>query len=268
MARHYATGLQTLGEALPAHPARYSGRRLLTALVQCPPFSWGLRDPVRRAAFLLVTRYILRDRDVKLRLYPGLAPMLVVPVVMLLPDRGGHAMGTFGVALAGSYLGMIPLFALNLLQYSQQWQASDVFRVAPIAGPARLCAGARQSVSCFITIPFALAFGLIVWLLHGDLSSLYLLAPGLIALPIFTLYSHLAGQGVPLSVASEEARSAGRGLKFMLVMFVSFGLSAAAWWSWSVGWFRWFLLAEVAVVAILYAVMRASLASTRWSPAE
>src|SRR5262249_56947159 len=82
LAADYETGLRTLGEAVP-QPQRRSRRRWLRTLVEQPPLRWCLRDPVARASFLLVISYLFRDRDVKLRIYPALAPLLVVPIVFL-----------------------------------------------------------------------------------------------------------------------------------------------------------------------------------------
>jgi hypothetical protein len=156
-----------------------------------------------------------------------------------------------------------------LLQYSQQWQAADIFRAAPISGPAPLCHGARRAVLCLLALPMLLLVGLIVWLLlRDDLSQLLLLLPGIVALPVFALVPSLGGHGVPLSLPTDAAKSAGRGLNMILVMFIAFALAGLASWSWSHGWFWWLVLAETAVAAGLYAVMRVSIASARWSSAE
>ncbi|MEP6671943.1 MAG: hypothetical protein ABJF10_22465 [Chthoniobacter sp.] len=269
MARHYETGLQMLGEANAAPRASGGQRRWLDALVHTPPFRWWLRQPINRASFLLTTSYLLRDRDVKLRVYPAIAPMLVMPFLFLLPGRH-EAVGisSFGIAFAGGYLGMAPLFALNLLQYSQQWQAADIFHFAPMPGPAPLCAGARQAVTCFLTVPLVLGFTLIVVCLHRETTNLFLMLPGLMTLPIFTLIPHLGGRAVPFSKAGEEAKSARRGLDLFIVMIISVGLSFLSTRAWDDGWFRSLLLGEAAVATIAYVLMRRSLASMRWPSAE
>jgi len=265
MARHYETGLQMLGETAATRPAHGGRRRLTAILVQAPPLSWWLRNPVHRASFLLVASYLVRDRDVKLRVYPGMAPMLIMPVVMLLQGRRGAGFGDFGVAIAGAYLGIIPMMGVSLLQYSQQWAAADVFRVAPLPGPAAICAGARRAVTCFLTIPLVLAYIVITVLLCSDKSALALLLPGLIVLPVYTLIPHLDGAAVPLSQPSEEARSAGRGLLFIVAMFAAMIIGGLAAGARALGWFHWFLLGELALVAAIYIPMRISLQSVRWS---
>jgi hypothetical protein len=264
LARHYELGLQMLGETSAAKPGRKARRRWLGALVEAPPLCWWLRDPIERASFFLTLSYLVRDRDVKLRVYPGLAPMLIMPAVMLMQEHQRNGFGGFGIASAGAYLGIVPMLAVSLLQYSQQWQAADVFRVAPIVGPARICAGVRQAVTFFLTLPLLAAFVVVAWLLRGNAASLWLLLPGMIALPVYTLIPHVGGRAVPLSVAGDEARSAGRGLSMILVMLISTVLGGAALWTWHVGWFRWFLAGEAIVVAAIYFPMRRSLLSTRW----
>jgi hypothetical protein len=271
MANHYETGMQLLSETTSTVPAsQLPSRRWLDALVHFPLFSWWLRNPLRRAAFVLVASYLVRDRDVKLRVYPGLAPLLVMPIAFMMPMRHQTAdpFNGFGVAFCGAYMGMIPLFALSLLQYSQQWQASDVFRTAPIPGPALLCAGARQAVTCFITVPLMLFFTAVVCFLRHTTDDLALLLPGLIALPAFTLAPHLGGKAIPFSKAGEEARSARRGLDLFGVILVSISLALVATWARVTDWFHWFLLLEIAVVVVVYTLMRVSLNRTPWPSME
>lgn len=275
MAHHYEEGLQNLGEAsvpasAPAAREVSSPRRSwVDRALRLPFLRWWLRDPVARASFRLTSAYLLRDRETKLRIYPGLAPMMIMPLVILLQDRGtGGAASGFGVAFAGGYVGLVALLGLNLLQFSQHWQASDLFRVAPVAGPAEICDGARRAVLCFLALPTLAAFGLIALCFQKGSVNLPLLIPGIIALPIYALYPHLGGRSVPFSVPGEEAKSASRGLQMMGVMLISMAISGLAVWSWSTGWFQWLVLGEIGVGVGLYLAMRRSLAGVRWASAE
>jgi ABC-2 type transport system permease protein len=268
LARDYATGLQTLGEVSTLRPKQRARRRWLNRAVAIPPLCWWLRDSVSRAAFLLTAAYLLRDRDVKLRVYPGLAPMLVMPIFMLMADRGRAGAGGFGVAFTGTFLSIVPVLGLTLVQYSQQWQAADLFRVAPMVGPAPLCHGARRAVLCLLTFPLLLVLGVIVWAVGSQMSNLALLLPGIIALPVYALIPNLGGKGVPLSLPIEEAKSAGRGLAMVGVMLVSGIIAGLAAWAWSGGWFAWLLLVELIIVSVLYVSLRALISAARWSPLE
>ncbi len=119
-------------------------------------------------------------------------------------------MGDFSVAFSGAYLGLIPLLALTMLKYSQQWQASDIFRAAPVLGPAEICHGARRAVLCFLVFPMLTIIGTVILLVHGPGRELLLLLPGLIALPVYALVPGLLGKAIPLSAPIEEGKSAGR----------------------------------------------------------
>lgn len=270
LARDYETGLQALNETVSTRVKKHNHRRWLDRLVNVPPLSWWLRDPVARASFLLTAAYLIRDRDVKLRVYPGIAPILIIPFVFLLQNNhhaGSNDMG-FGVPFSGLYLGMVPLLGLQMLQYSQQWQAADIFRAAPMAGPAQLCHGARRAVLCLLALPMLLLVALIVWLLRGDLTPLILFLPGLIALPVFALVPSIGGKAVPLSQPTDAAKSAGRGLNMILVMLLTFGLAMVSSLAWTQGWFWWLVAGEAAVAVVLYATMRFALAKVRWPSTE
>jgi len=263
LAHDYEAGLQALNQTVRKQKKR--GRRWVDWMVNVPPFRWWMRDPVSRTSFLLITAYLVRDRDVKLRVYPGIAPMLILPFIFLFQRSG---MGNFGVAFSGAYLGMIPLFGLNILKYSQQWQASDIFRMAPVCGPAGVCNGARRAVLLFLTIPMLFAMTAVVALLYGLNSHIFLLLPGILALPVYSLVPALLGKAVPLSSPIEEGKSAGRGLNMIGVMVISTALSGVALLSWSQGWFWELLLAEAPIVIGLYVGMRFALEKVRWQSAE
>ncbi len=270
LAGGYEHGLQAIGETVSRRKPRRAGHRWLDLLVHTPPLSWFLREPVTRASFLLTLACLVRDRDVKLRVYPGIAPMMVMPFIFLFqPDHhGGGFFGNFGVGFASVYLGILPMLGMSMLQYSQQWAASDIFRAAPMAGPKPLCDGARLAVMCVLALPALIVFAVIVGLAHGFGSELLLLLPGVISLPVYGLVPCLGGSGVPLSLPTEEAKSASRGLMMLPVMLISMAVAGIALWAWQTGWFWWFILVETALVAVIYTGMRASLANAKWEPME
>jgi hypothetical protein len=275
LARDYQAGLQTLGETTSKVVKGKAGRRWIDKLVKTPPLSWWLRDSVERASFLLTAAYLMRDRDVKLRVYPGLAPMLVMPFIFLLQEShspplasGGFSMKGYGVAFAGAYLGLIPYLGLKMLRYSQQWQAADLFRFAPVPGPVALCHGARRAVLCFLTFPLMLVFAALCYLLERGSSSLALLIPGLLALPIYALAGCLGGKAVPLSLPTEEGKAAGRGLGMIVVMMISAAVGLTAVAAWSMGWFKWLLIGETIAVIGVYTLIRTTMGGAKWDSME
>jgi ABC-2 type transport system permease protein len=269
LAASYESGLQTLGETV-SQRRQAPSRRWIDALLDRPPLRWWLHDPVVRASFLLTTAYLVRDRDVKLRVYPSLAPFLILPVLFLVGrgEREGLALSGFEIAFAGGYLGLVPLLGVSMLRYSQRWQAADVFHCAPIAGPAPLCHGTRRAVLCWLTLPLVATFAVLSWLLAGDSAILLLLLPGMIALPTFSLVPCLGGAAIPLSQPSDEAKSAGRGLTMIAAVMVSMAISGLATMAWWAGWFWWLVIVESIVAVGLNRVMVRSIAALRWSSLE
>jgi ABC-2 type transport system permease protein len=264
LAADYEAGVQSIGETI-SRPRGRSKRRWADVLVNAPPLRWLLRTPVSRAAFLLTAAYLFRDRDAKLRIYPGLAPMLIMPVIFSLRSGGTT---NFGLAFAAGYIAMAPLFAIELLQYSQQWQAADVFRFAPLTGPAELCHGARWAAIFILALPLMLAAALVMVLLQHSLLGLALVLPGLIAMPLVSVIPAAMKRGIPFSVPNEESKSAGRGLRMFAVVVPALLLSAVVMWSWMSGWFRWLILAEVIILIPLYAGLLAHVSKLIWEPIE
>ena len=271
LARDFGAGLQKMGEIVSTRPARSGRRRLFPVLVESAPLKWWLREPVAKASFLLTAAYLVRDRDVKLRVYPSLAPILIMPILMLfqnssrrrdLDDQG------FGLAFAGAFMAIIPTMGIGLLRFSQQWQAADIFRAAPMAGPAPLCHGVRKAAIVLLGIPLAAGVTLVSWLMVHDANVLTLLLPGLIALPVFSLIPCLGGHAVPLSIPSEEAKSASRGLSLMGMMFGSMILSGLAMAAKHFGFFWWMILAESVVAVVSYVGLRAMVETARWPSME
>jgi hypothetical protein len=268
LASDYAGGLQNLNETPPKTVrAGSSPRRYLDFLVNTPPLRWWLRDPVERASFLLIAAYLWRDRDVKLRVYPGIAPMFALPLIILLPQRG-NSDDTFGfgaLAFASSYLAMAACLGLDLLRYSQHWQAADIFRCAPIPGPAKLCLGASRAAMVFLAGPAIIVFALIAILFVPHLPDLLVILPAAIALPVVTIGSCVFDPVIPLSHAPETSGAANRFLVAMFSLLVAGGLTGLTYWSWKTGWFVWFLIGETLICVFLYSIFRRGLVKARWS---
>ena len=266
LAQDYARGLQLLGESRTLAKRKGATRRWFGAMVEAPPMRWWLRDSVTRASFLLTAAYLVRDRDVMLRVYPSVAPLLFMPMLFIFrPGPGGNS---FGLAFAGLVLSIVPLTTLSVVRYSQQWQAADVFRTAPMPGPARLCDGARRAVLLVFTVPLIVLFGIVLLLIETPAADFVLLLPGLIPLPVYALVPCLDGNAVPFSLPSEEARNAGRGLRIAGATFASFAVAGLGFWAKYGGWFWWLVLVETVVVAGIYFYMRANVAAARWPPLE
>ena len=276
LAKDYEVGLQSLNETVSDRKQKTGRRRWIEVLIGLPPFNWWLREPVSRASFLLTAAYLTRDRDTKLRLYPSIAPMLTMPFMMLLQNHhhGGEAavdsiFAGLGLALTGAMIGLVPLQGIMLIQYSQQWQAADIFHLAPLHGPAELCHGARRAVLCFLTFPLMVVLAVILWFLLPDHSQLLLLLPAIIILPVIALIPILSAAAAPLSRPTEDAKNASTGCFITAgAMTVSGVMSILSMVSWHFGWFWYYVAAELVVALVVYAVLRSYIASNRWLSLE
>ena len=267
LANDYQSGLQTISESVtPRAPRRR--RRLIDGLVNAPPLTWWLRDSVSRASFRLIAAYLGRDRDVKLRVYPGIAPMLALPVMVLLPAFSGERNGLGGgTAFAGVYLLLVPQMALEMMVVSQHWQAADVFRLAPVPGPAAITHGMRRAVLFFLAFPTILIYAALI-LSFGSPSDLVMLLPGIIALPVFAMIPCLSGRLIPLSQPPNVYKATTR-IIYLVGSMVSAGVIAGlSAFARSKGWLAELLVAETLVAGAAYFTMRAAVDRSRWTSLE
>jgi hypothetical protein len=281
LASIYETGVQTLNESRTL-PKKQSQFRLGRKLGESFPLKYFLRDSVSQAGFRLVVAYLFRDRDTKLRIYPGIAPMMIMPVMMLFTSgsfssshrelvKQAGAAGSqvldgftgFSVALSGAYVCIVPLMALNMLKYSQQYRASDVFIAAPIRGPGPLIHGARVAVTAILCVPLLMVLAIFIGVTQGA-AALLLILPGAIAMPAYALVPGLFGDITPLSSPQEEAKSASNFPIMMVSLAGSFGLAGLASVTSAMGLLPYFLILEAIVSVVLCIFINAIVAKSSW----
>ncbi|MBI1756635.1 MAG: hypothetical protein HYR64_05960 [Fimbriimonas ginsengisoli] len=270
LAESYQTGLQAMSEAPAPRPERPRRLEWLNRLAAGGLVRRALKSPVERAGFILTIAYLLRDRDVKLRVYPGIAPIFAMPAIIMLNGHGGKGLAefaAFGICFAGVFVALTPTLILDLLSYTQQWRAAEVFQIAPTRGPWALQRGAQLAVIAFPCLPMLAIFGVYVGIAQGP-KNLLLLLPGVLSMPPYALMPALVGGAVPLSKPNEEAKSAGRSLKMMGAMLMAFVLAGFGSLAWYTGWFTYFLLAEAAMIALACWFADSVLRQVRWKPLD
>lgn len=263
----YGQGLMNLNESAGSVKERTRSRGVwLAAVVKLPPLSWWLRDPVERESFKLTTAYLFRDREIKLRLYPGIAPMLIMPVVMLFSGGGGGSQATMMVqGFATCFLGMISLQALMFLGCSEHWRASAFFHVAPLAHWTPLFHGARKAVLCWLSFPVLLLQTFLICGLQRSWTPLVLSVPAVLFLPAFSLLTGLAGQWLPLSKPSEDVKNTASGCLMMGLSMASAGvIGGLATWMWQAGHLGIYLVIEAVVMLGAGWLMKYLMRDTPW----
>lgn len=269
----YGLGLMGLNES--ASPAKTSTRprgRWLSALVKLPLLSWWLRDPVERQAFKLTAAYMVRDREVKLRLYPGVAPMLIMPWIMLFTGGSGRAGSEAAIMIQGfatCFLGMVPLQAMFFLGCSEHWRASGFYYSAPLPHWTPLFYGARKAVLACLTFPVLLLQTVLVCGVQRSLVPLALTLPSVPFLLTVSLITGLMGQWMPLSKPSEETKNFAAGCLLMPVSMVVAGVvGGLAAWMWKIGWFWPFLAIETVVMFAAAMLMKYLMRDLPWVPSK
>ncbi|OYW75604.1 MAG: hypothetical protein B7Z37_12600 [Verrucomicrobia bacterium 12-59-8] len=263
----YGQGLMNLNESAGTAKDRTKPRGVwLATIVKLPPLRWWLRDPVERESFKLTTAYLLRDREIKLRLYPGIAPMLIMPLVMLFSGGKG---GADGAALmqgfATCFLGMVSLQALMFLGCSEHWRAAASFYVAPLRHWTPLFHGARKAVLCWLSFPVLLLQTALLCGMQRSWTPLALSLPAVLFLPTFSLVTGLMGQWLPLSKPPEDVKNTASGCLMMGASMGAAGIiGGLSSWMWQLGHFGMFLALEALVMLGATVLMKYLMRDTPW----
>lgn len=265
----YGQGLMNLNESTGSAKESTKPRGVwLAAIVKLPPLRWWLRDPVERESFKLTTAYLFRDREIKLRLYPGIAPMLIMPLVMLFSGGRGGDGGTMMVqGFATCFLGMISLQAMLFLGCSEHWRASAFFYLTPLPHWTPLFHGARKAVLCWLSFPVLILQTILLAGLQHSWKPLALSLPAVLFLPAFSLITGLMGQWLPLSKPSEEVKNSAAGCLMMVVSMGAAGIiGGLASWMWHIGHFGIYLAVEAALMLGLTFLMKYLMRDMPWVP--
>jgi len=262
----YGQGLLALNETTSNEKSDAKPRgRWIAAMLQMPPLCWWLRDPVERQAFALTTAYSTRDRDVKLRLYPSVAPMLIMPIMMMLT---GGKLGDAALLMQSfvtCFIGIVPLQAMLILQHSAHWRAADFYRCAPLAHWLPLFHGTRKAVLALLTLPVLIIQGVAACWLQHSLAPLALTIPSLLFLPVLSLVPGLTGAWLPLSKPTEDMKNSATGCMLMAgVMIAASVVGGLASLAWSQNWYIVFLLITALVMITAHWSMTRYMRGKRW----
>jgi hypothetical protein len=265
----YGQGLMNLNESEGAAKGSTKPRgRWLAALVKLPPLSWWLRDPVERESFKLTTAYLARDREIKMRLYPGVAPLLIMPLVMLFSGgtgKGGAEAAIMMQGFATCFLGMVSMQAMLFLGCSEHWRASAFFHVAPLPHWTPLFHGSRKAVLACLSFPVLIVQTALLCGMQRSFAPLALSLPALFFLPTFSLVTGLLGQWLPLSKPSEDVKNTAAGCLMMAGAMVAAGIvGGLASWMWHLGHFGLYLTIEAVLMLAASFLMKYLMRDTPW----
>lgn len=176
-----------------------------------------LSNPAERAAFELVSIYLRRNREIKVRLYPSLAYFIFFPLIAILteglPDpfitpslRAYSLMGAVMICF-------VSLTAIEGMVFSEHFPAAYIYRVAPIRNLGDVHSGFRKAIMLWITLPgFAVLFTLYSILWRNPLHAILVLAPWIIMTPAVLMLPFLLREGLPLSRKYQKGQQTARNL--------------------------------------------------------
>ncbi len=254
LAEGYARQVAALGEAsAPEQPAPRSRPRREAPMLIGTLLGALIRDPIERGAFRLTRAYLARDRDMRMRIYPSLALVVVFPVLAILDqDRAAR----FGAIMTIFMVGTLPATAMMTFKMSPHFAAADLFRYAPLRGTAAIFHGVRKAMLFLLVLPALLVSGAILWFGTAERHGLLIALPALMAVPTLSLLDGLAGDYLPLSIAPTSGRQGAVNVGMMLFGFaclaVFAGLAALAD---AQGWFWHMVGTEVALLALVHPLL-------------
>jgi hypothetical protein len=152
------------GEARPASKAanatRYGYSQLLSRLLTSP----GLEQQ----SFLFSWKMMLRSRDFKLRVYPGIGYFLVLAILPFIRSNKGidglleslqltDSGSRFSIIVMLYISGLVVITSLQQMTFSDFFKASWIFRSTPVAVPGPIQSGAaKAAIAQFLLPAFAL----------------------------------------------------------------------------------------------------------------
>ncbi|HKQ59242.1 MAG TPA: hypothetical protein VJY35_15375, partial [Candidatus Eisenbacteria bacterium] len=212
-----------------------------------------MRDPVERGAFRLASAYLARDRDMRMRIYPSLAMVVVFPLLAIVdPGRTARYASLITVFIVGT----LPATTMMTFKMSPHYLAAELFRYAPMHGTASLFHGVRKAMLLFLVTPALVLAGTLLWLGTADPHTLRIAIPALLSIPTLSLLDGLTGDYLPLSIAPTSGRQGAIGVGIMIVGFMllaAFGGIAAV--ADAQGWFWQLVAAEVVLLSIAHPLL-------------
>jgi hypothetical protein len=235
VARDYASFVSSLAYSESASSSNLSNGRSLKPRAEARAGrAWKqmfLSNTTERAVFELVSIYLRRNREVKVRLYPSLAYFIFIPLLAVLteglPDpfvnEGFRTYPLMG-ALMICY---VALTAIEGMIFSEHYPAAYIYRVAPVAALGNIHNGFRKAVMVWVALPgFAMVFVLYSILWRNPLHAALVLLPWMLITPAVLMIPFLRREALPLSRKYQKGQQTAR--NFAVFLFCFIGLSVVA----------------------------------------
>ena len=190
-----------------------------------------LPTPAERAVFELVSIYLRRNREIKVRLYPSLAYFIFFPLLAIftegLPDPFVNR-GFGGYSLMGAVMiCFVSLTAVEGLIFSEHYPAAYIYRVAPIRNLGDVHGGFRKAIMLWVALPgfiVLIALYSIIW--GNPWHATLLLTPWIIMTPAVLMLPFLLREALPLSRKYQKGQQTARNLSIFILSMVALSFVA------------------------------------------
>ena len=155
-----------------------------------------LKNTETQAGFGLVSIYLKRDRNIKVRLFAmlGIPLAAVVPMIRVIPELMGRPFSiglAIGVSIFSLYVCVHCLSCLlSVLKFSEDWKAAWIFTTVPMASHNSFFKGAELAIIAYFIVPyFIILTGIYVFLWGPFLATVYMLPSLIGSLCYLSFYS-------------------------------------------------------------------------------
>lgn len=185
-----------------------------------------LKNTEMRAAFQLASIYLRNDRNTKVRLFGKLGVSLaaVVPVIPIIPELMGHPFSiglAIGIPIHSFCVSAYALSCLlSILRYSEDYQATWLFTIVPMASQESFFKGAKLATIAYFVVPYyIILMGIYVVLWHPFSALVYIL-PSLIGSLCYLSFCEASMVSLPFSQKPQEKKGIDDLVTFLLALTV------------------------------------------------
>jgi hypothetical protein len=128
-------------------------------------------------AFVLFSRKILtKERETKLRMYPGLVFAIGFPVIFGIMNQYGGRVQIRGNQSILLYFYMTPIFLISMLvniRYSESYRGAWIYKVAPFTKQNEMIRGVIKGFVISYILPIYICMGIIFYIVSGLIGLVY-----------------------------------------------------------------------------------------------
>ena len=196
---------------------------------------WLTKKGFERAAFVLVTDILSRDRKLKLRIYPTIGTFVILIFVFFFRLEGKHSFAETIQKLSVSNAHLMAIYFCTLIAitasfeiyYSDDYKSAWVFQSAPISKPGEIILGTIKAILWRFYVPLYAATSIFVLSVWGSRVIGDLLLGLLMSILISLLLNLIGDKYLPMSLpltARNQGGSAARSIVAIIFLAIMGGL--------------------------------------------